>query len=81
MPFLERKEKKLEVRIANRFTLPVKVGHTIVFGGTVTRTVKAIRRYRDFEAMLSHENADEIWSGASADQVLKLLEGISPPKT
>jgi len=79
LPLLDREEKKLEVRIAIARFKAVKVWDTIVFGGTVTRTVKAIRRYPNFQTMGNHEKPEHILPGATMGQIIETLKEIYPP--
>lgn len=78
LPMFER-GKKLEVRTRNRFMSSIKIGDKLVFNRAVARTVKAIRRYRNFNEMLGCEKAEEIWPGATAEEILKFLREIYPP--
>ena len=68
--------KTLEIRIAiTRFKF-VKKGDTIVFSGTIKRTVKAIRWYPSFMEMGRWEKPEHILPGASTGQIIEALKRV-----
>ncbi len=65
--------KILEIRVATTRFKAVKVRDEIGFNRSVTRTVKAIRRYPNFVAMGKNENPEHILPGASMGQIIEAL--------
>lgn len=80
IPFIVDGSKDLEIRVADYKRKQVKIGDILVFQGLYRRTVKAIRRYEDFEIMLSHENHSRIMPGWSCSMIHNGLRGIYPPE-
>lgn len=79
LSLLDKGDKKLEIRIAFAFFKSVKVGDVIVFDGTVTRTVKAIRWYPSFMEMGKWEKPEHILPGATMGQIIQELRYIYSP--
>ncbi len=71
--------KILEIRIAITRFRAVKAGDTIVFNKTVARTVKAIRRYQNFDTMRNQEKPEHILPGATMGQIIETLKEIYSP--
>ncbi|MDO8664815.1 MAG: hypothetical protein Q7K44_04730 [Candidatus Liptonbacteria bacterium] len=72
--------KLLEIKTATARFKSVKVGDEIVFNWSVTRTVKAIRRYPSFVAMGSREKPEHILPGATMGQIIEVLREIYSPE-
>lgn len=68
--------KDLEVRICNNHTSSFRSGDVLIINGQLRRSLRDVRRYRDFEKMLAAEKPERIGPGHSADKILHALRSV-----
>ena len=79
LPLFER-GKDLEVRPASRYFKKFQTGDILFINHHLRRKIKVIRVYDDFVHMLDNENIGRIYPGATADEILYILEQIYSPE-
>ena len=70
------KGKDLEVRTGGRYINDIREQDVIVINGQIKRRVIAIRRYIDFDAMLTIEDSDRIYPKSDKQTIKHGLERI-----